>query len=263
MPGMGNGTLSCQQGPGGWGRQAKPELLVMLPSASFLKPSLDTSLVPSFKAGVPLLLSPQTFSECFSQASNPPEVTPAESHTGSLHDRVWGEGAPMSSCCSGFVGQASPTSGDSPSGCFHSSWWRSLLERGGVSQTHSLGADLGQPHLLSPVNRAFLPQPHLFIFLSSPFVLPPELEKAENEALAMRKQSKGLTKEYDRLLEEHTKLQVSPSASGPTCLLGKALAASWLQSLPVPLISFSAASDSASLGPNSQNPSLGRRAVAW
>lgn len=55
---MGNGTLSCQQGPGGWGRQAKPELLVMLPSASFLKPSLDTSLVPSFKAGVPLLLSP-------------------------------------------------------------------------------------------------------------------------------------------------------------------------------------------------------------
>lgn len=92
---------------------------------------------------------------------------------------------------------------------------------------------------------------------------PPELEKAENEALAMRKQSKGLTKEYDRLLEEHTKLQVSPSASGPTCLLGEALAASWLQSLPVPLISFSAAPASASLGPNSQNPSLGRRAVAW
>uniref|UniRef100_A0A452EDE0 B-cell receptor-associated protein n=1 Tax=Capra hircus TaxID=9925 RepID=A0A452EDE0_CAPHI len=90
-----------------------------------------------------------------------------------------------------------------------------------------------------------------------------KLEKAENEALAMRKQSKGLTKEYDRLLEEHTKLQVSPSASGPTCLLGKALAASWLQSLPVPLISFSAAPDSASLGPNSQNPSLGRRAVTW
>ncbi|KAB0389101.1 hypothetical protein E2I00_016539 [Balaenoptera physalus] len=35
-----------------------------------------------------------------------------------------------------------------------------------------------------------------------------KLEKAENEALAMRKQSEGLTKEYDRLLEEHAKLQV-------------------------------------------------------
>uniref|UniRef100_A0A5F8G548 B-cell receptor-associated protein n=1 Tax=Monodelphis domestica TaxID=13616 RepID=A0A5F8G548_MONDO len=34
------------------------------------------------------------------------------------------------------------------------------------------------------------------------------LEKAENEALAMRKQSDGLTKEYDRLLEEHARLQV-------------------------------------------------------
>ncbi|XP_061470191.1 B-cell receptor-associated protein 31 isoform X2 [Rhineura floridana] len=33
------------------------------------------------------------------------------------------------------------------------------------------------------------------------------LEKAENEALAMRKQAEGLTKEYDRLLEEHSKLQ--------------------------------------------------------
>lgn len=36
-----------------------------------------------------------------------------------------------------------------------------------------------------------------------------KLEKATNEALAMQKQSEGLTKEYDRLLEEHTKLQVS------------------------------------------------------
>uniref|UniRef100_A0A8C5KCE5 B-cell receptor-associated protein n=1 Tax=Jaculus jaculus TaxID=51337 RepID=A0A8C5KCE5_JACJA len=36
-----------------------------------------------------------------------------------------------------------------------------------------------------------------------------KLEKAENEALAMQKQSEGLTKEYDRLLEEHAKLQVS------------------------------------------------------
>uniref|UniRef100_A0A8D0B5D4 Endoplasmic reticulum transmembrane protein n=1 Tax=Salvator merianae TaxID=96440 RepID=A0A8D0B5D4_SALMN len=33
------------------------------------------------------------------------------------------------------------------------------------------------------------------------------LEKAENEALAMRKQAEGLTKEYDRLLDEHGKLQ--------------------------------------------------------
>ncbi|TKC37869.1 hypothetical protein EI555_009206 [Monodon monoceros] len=37
-----------------------------------------------------------------------------------------------------------------------------------------------------------------------------KLEKAENEALAMRKQSEGLTKEYDRLLEEHAKLQARP-----------------------------------------------------
>ncbi|CAH6779850.1 Bcap31 [Phodopus roborovskii] len=36
-----------------------------------------------------------------------------------------------------------------------------------------------------------------------------KLEKAENEALAMHKQSEGLTKEYDRLLEEHAKLQAS------------------------------------------------------
>lgn len=36
-----------------------------------------------------------------------------------------------------------------------------------------------------------------------------KLEKAESEALAMRKQSEGLTKEYDRLLEEHAKLQAA------------------------------------------------------
>lgn len=53
-----------------------------------------------------------------------------------------------------------------------------------------------------------------------------KLEKAENEALAMRKQSKGLTKEYDRLLEEHTKLQVSPSASRP---ISVRLARPWQQ----------------------------------
>ncbi|KAB0346029.1 hypothetical protein FD755_024322 [Muntiacus reevesi] len=41
-----------------------------------------------------------------------------------------------------------------------------------------------------------------------------KLEKAENEALAMRKQSKGLTKEYDRLLEEHAKLQAA--VDGPS-----------------------------------------------
>ncbi len=40
------------------------------------------------------------------------------------------------------------------------------------------------------------------------------LEKAENEALAMRKQSDGLTKEYDRLLEEHARLQAA--VDGPT-----------------------------------------------
>ncbi|XP_058905592.1 B-cell receptor-associated protein 31 [Kogia breviceps] len=36
-----------------------------------------------------------------------------------------------------------------------------------------------------------------------------KLDKAETEALAMRKQSEGLTKEYDRLLEEHAKLQAA------------------------------------------------------
>lgn len=35
------------------------------------------------------------------------------------------------------------------------------------------------------------------------------LEKAETEALTMRKQAEGLTKEYDRLLEEHSKLQAA------------------------------------------------------
>ncbi|XP_043830222.1 B-cell receptor-associated protein 31 [Dromiciops gliroides] len=40
------------------------------------------------------------------------------------------------------------------------------------------------------------------------------LERAENEALAMRKQSEGLTKEYDRLLEEHGRLQAA--VDGPT-----------------------------------------------
>ncbi|XP_055964689.1 B-cell receptor-associated protein 31 [Sorex fumeus] len=41
-----------------------------------------------------------------------------------------------------------------------------------------------------------------------------KLEKAENEALAMRKQSQGLTKEYDRLLKEHARLQAA--VDGPT-----------------------------------------------
>uniref|UniRef100_A0A8C5UPG4 B-cell receptor-associated protein n=2 Tax=Microcebus murinus TaxID=30608 RepID=A0A8C5UPG4_MICMU len=41
-----------------------------------------------------------------------------------------------------------------------------------------------------------------------------KLEKAENEAVAMRKQAEGLTKEYDRLLEEHAKLQAA--VDGPT-----------------------------------------------
>ncbi|XP_062975490.1 B-cell receptor-associated protein 31 [Elgaria multicarinata webbii] len=35
------------------------------------------------------------------------------------------------------------------------------------------------------------------------------LEKANSEALAMRKQAEGLTKEYDRLLDEHAKLQAA------------------------------------------------------
>ncbi|ELK27839.1 PREDICTED: B-cell receptor-associated protein 31 [Myotis davidii] len=41
-----------------------------------------------------------------------------------------------------------------------------------------------------------------------------KLEKAENEVLAMQKQSEGLTKEYDRLMEEHRKIQMK--IDGPT-----------------------------------------------
>ncbi|XP_020935331.1 B-cell receptor-associated protein 31 isoform X1 [Sus scrofa] len=101
-----------------------------------------------------------------------------------------------------------------------------------------------------------------------------KLEKAENEALAMRKQSEGLTKEYDRLLEEHTKLQVSTppppallerdpappperaqswlpilSASGRTCPWERPRQrAGCLLSPPVPLFPL-AAESGASLGP--------------
>ena len=35
-----------------------------------------------------------------------------------------------------------------------------------------------------------------------------ELEKAKKDLAALRKQADGLSREYDRLLEEHTKLQV-------------------------------------------------------
>ena len=37
---------------------------------------------------------------------------------------------------------------------------------------------------------------------------PPALEKAENEVQAMRRQAEGLTREYDRLLDQHARLQV-------------------------------------------------------
>lgn len=40
------------------------------------------------------------------------------------------------------------------------------------------------------------------------------LSKSENEVIAIKKQSEGLTKEYDRLLEEHSKLQATQE--GPT-----------------------------------------------
>uniref|UniRef100_A0A8C3UZB0 Endoplasmic reticulum transmembrane protein n=1 Tax=Catharus ustulatus TaxID=91951 RepID=A0A8C3UZB0_CATUS len=38
---------------------------------------------------------------------------------------------------------------------------------------------------------------------------PKALEKAENELKAMRSQAQGLTREYDRLLEEHARLQAA------------------------------------------------------
>uniref|UniRef100_H2ZU99 Endoplasmic reticulum transmembrane protein n=1 Tax=Latimeria chalumnae TaxID=7897 RepID=H2ZU99_LATCH len=41
------------------------------------------------------------------------------------------------------------------------------------------------------------------------------LMKSENEILAIKKQAEGLTKEYDRLLEEHSQLQVSTGPRTP------------------------------------------------
>uniref|UniRef100_A0A8C5R7K7 Endoplasmic reticulum transmembrane protein n=1 Tax=Leptobrachium leishanense TaxID=445787 RepID=A0A8C5R7K7_9ANUR len=38
----------------------------------------------------------------------------------------------------------------------------------------------------------------------------PAASLSENEVIAIKKQSEGLTKEYDRLLDEHSKLQVGP-----------------------------------------------------
>lgn len=143
-----------------------------------------------------------------------------------------------------------------------------------VSQAPWLGTDWGWLHLLSP---AKVPFPLILIFERSSLsllALSTELEKAENEALAMRKQSEGLTKEYDRLLEEHTKLQVSTppapallerdpappperaqswlpilSASGRTCPWERPRQrAGCLLSPPVPLFPL-AAESGASLGP--------------
>lgn len=86
----------------------------------------------------------------------------------------------------------------------------------------------------------------------------------------MRKQSEGLTKEYDRLLEEHRKIQVSmpcpalgreaplhgggrcSPAAGPSRARGSRGCS---LSLAPP---FSVAAES---GPSSQNPLLGRRSV--
>ncbi|NXV82853.1 BAP31 protein, partial [Atlantisia rogersi] len=42
------------------------------------------------------------------------------------------------------------------------------------------------------------------------------LEKAENEVQAMRRQAEGLTREYDRLLDQHAKLQVKGGPQNPT-----------------------------------------------
>lgn len=83
---------------------------------------------------------------------------------------------------------------------------RAAILRGGGLRPRQ--GQIEDPYLVPAASGVFLLNPGFFIFLSSSLTSP-ELEKAENETLAMRKQSEGLTKEYDRLLEEHTRLQVS------------------------------------------------------
>ena len=39
-------------------------------------------------------------------------------------------------------------------------------------------------------------------------IVPPELEKTKKDLAALKEQAAGLTREYDRLLEEHSKAQV-------------------------------------------------------
>lgn len=85
----------------------------------------------------------------------------------------------------------------------------------------------------------------------------------------MRKQSEGLTKEYDRLLEEHRKIQVSmpcPALLEERPLCTREAAALLLQALQEPLAVGAAPSHSPFLvavesGPSSQNPLLGRKSV--
>ncbi|EPQ20200.1 B-cell receptor-associated protein 31 [Myotis brandtii] len=93
-----------------------------------------------------------------------------------------------------------------------------------------------------------------------------KLEKAENEALAMRKQSEGLTKEYDRLLEEHRKIQVSMPC--PALLEGRPLctgeaAALLLQALQEPLAVGAAPSLSLPLSPLLLNLGPAARTLSW
>ena len=42
----------------------------------------------------------------------------------------------------------------------------------------------------------------------SHMILPTELEKTKKDLAALKEQAAGLTREYDRLLEEHSKAQV-------------------------------------------------------
>ena len=47
-----------------------------------------------------------------------------------------------------------------------------------------------------------------FSLTMSDMILPTELEKTKKDLAALKEQAAGLTREYDRLLEEHSKAQV-------------------------------------------------------
>lgn len=158
----------------------------------------------------------------------------------------------MFSCCSGFVGLCFSTS-ETP----FCSWRRSLLERGGVSQTHSLGADSSRICCLQLTGLFSLNLIFSFSFLS-PFVRPQNWRRRKMKLWPCGSSLRASPRSMTACWRSTRSWWSAPQPLGrPVCLArpGSKLAAV----SPSSLISFSAAPASASLGPNSQNPSLGRR----